>query len=571
MSNRPWWKDAIGYQVFPRTFYDSNDDGIGDLKGIIAKLDYLKDLGVNLLWICPFFASPHDDSGYDIKDFRQVDPIFGTNGDFIELIKQAHDRKIKVIIDLVLNHTSDEHPWFTKARYNRYSKERNYYIWKDQRIDEYGMIIPPTNWGSFFNESAWAYDEIAKQYYLKIFSNKMPDLNWDNPTLRQQMYEVAKYWLDLGVDGFRLDAIAHLGKDRTFSDSKLPVNNEGYVLDMGKFSSLPHLFDYLNEFKEEVLIRYPRAVTIGEVGGNATPEDALKYSSYRDGSINMVFNFNTCWLNGAFGSENKLDHQIVTDVIELKKEFVKWYDKCANKSWLPIYWLNHDHPRVLSQYGSVRYRKESAKMLISTLLFMYGTPFIYNGDEIGMSNVDYQKITDFKDVSAINYARQASNRLDEEQIIRFLRRTSRINARTPFQWSKDEYAGFSKKRPSVKVNSNYLTVNVENQINDKDSILSFYKKAIKIRKQTDIADAVLEQPFVLIDSQHPDLFIYAHKGNKPIVVISNFRHYEVTYRLNHRIKTVLLHNYPSMAKRGLDLLLRPFESYVIELDPNADI
>lgn len=568
---RAWWQEAVGYEIYPRTFYDSNGDGIGDLPGIIKKLDYLADLGVNLLWICPFFTSPMDDFGYDVADYLKVDPSFGTNDDFKTLLREAHARNIKVIIDFVLNHTSDEHRWFIEARKNRYSKERQYYIWKDPKYDEYGTMMPPNNWGSFFSESAWSYDEMAKQYYMHIFSKKMPDLNWENKMLREQIYAIARYWLDLGVDGFRLDAIAHLAKDLTFKDSAQKANIEGYTLDMGKFSSIPRLFDYLSEFKDEVLIKYPRIMTIGEVGGSASTDEALKYSNYKTGSMNMVFNFDTCWENGAYGSEDKLDYQIVTNVKNLKHLFKKWYDACHGKAWLPIYWGNHDHPRVVSQYGSVRYRNESAKMLATTLLFMYGTPFLYNGEEIGMSNVDYTRITDFKDVSALNYARKASNRLSEDQIIRFLRRTSRVNARTPMQWDGSDNAGFTSATPNQKVNGNYKSVNVATQSADPDSILNFYKAALKIRKDPLILSSVLEAPFELVEPEHPDVFAYIHKGQKPLLVISNFRSYEVAFKLSYRVKTVLLHNYPSMEKRGLMLQLRPFESYLLELDPGTTL
>jgi glycosidase len=566
MITKPWWKDAIGYEIYPRTFADSNNDGIGDLRGIINKLDYLEKLGVTLLWICPFFLSPMDDFGYDVKGYLTVDPMFGTNEDFKELLKKAHDRNIKIIIDFVLNHTSDEHPWFIEARKNRYAKQRNYYIWRDAKLDDNGIYVAPTNWGSFFNTAAWTYDESAKQYYMHIFSQKMPDLNWENKALRQEIYDVAKFWLDLGVDGFRLDAIAHLAKDLTFSDSKQHANLEGYTLDSSKFSSIPRLFDYLKEFKEEVLIKYPRVVAIGEVGGSASVAEALKYSSTRYGSLNMVFNFDTCWENGAYGSEDKLDHQLITNVKNLKATFARWYNESTGKAWLPIYWMNHDHPRVVSQYGSVRYRKESAKMLATTLLFMYGTPFIYNGEEIGMSNVDFQKITDFKDVSAFNYARQAANRLNEEQIIRFLRRSSRVNARTPMQWSGEANAGFSIVEPQMKVNSNYPTVNVTEQEADPDSILNYYRKAIALRKKPEILEAVTEGPFSLIDPENPDIFAYVHKGKKPLLVVANFRPYEVIFKLDYRVRGTLLHNYPSMLKNGLSLSLRPFECYLFELD-----
>ena len=565
-NEKPWWKDAIGYQIYPRSFNDSNGDGIGDIPGIIDKLDYLKDLGVTLLWIGPFFKSPMDDGGYDIQDYLDVDPIFGTKEDAIRLIDEAHRRDIKIIIDLVLNHTSDEHPWFIEARKNRYSKYHSYYIWKEPKMTAEGKILPPTNWQGYFGESAWEYDETAKQYYLRIFSKKMPDLNLEYKPLREAMFDVARHWLNLGIDGFRMDAIAHLAKDLTFTDSYQQVDHRGITLDASKFSSLPRLFDYLQEFKQNVLDQYPQAVAIGEVGGNVTPEQSLTYSGYENGPLQMVFNFDTCWENGAYGSELKSDLDIKTNVINLKQNFLKWYEQTEGKAWLPIYWLNHDHPRVLSQYGSIQYRHVSAKMLITTLLFMYGTPFIYNGDEIGMSNVDYEKLTQFKDVSALNYAREASNRLDEATILRFLRRTSRINARTPMQWDDSPFAGFSMSEPYLRVNGNYRDVNVKQQQNDPHSILNFYKRAIALRKTSPWKEAVQEGSFSLVDSMHPDVFAYFHDGPEKLFVVSNFRNYETRFKMPYIVQRVLLHNYDHVMKQGLILNLRAFESIVFHVE-----
>jgi glycosidase len=563
--NLPWWQTAIGYQIYPRSFYDSNGDGIGDLNGIRQKLPYLNSLGINLIWLGPFFKSPMDDYGYDIQDYLQVDPSYGTLEDFKQLLLEAHQLGIRIIIDLVMNHTSDEHKWFIEARKNRYSKYHQYYIWKDPRVTKEGQLLPPTNWRGYFSDSAWQYDETVKQYYLKIFSKKMPDLNWESANMRKEMYGIARYWLELGVDGFRLDALAHLAKDLTFTNSSLPVDEDGLVLDSSKFSNLPRVFDYLQEFKQQVLNSFPEVLTIGEVGGQVSPEDSLQYVDRDFGSLNMVFNFDTCWENGAFGSETKPDHEIKTNVLNLKANFMKWYQAVSPRAHLPIYWLNHDHPRVVSQYGSLRYRKESATMLATTLLFLYGTPFIYNGEEIGMSNVDYQKLTQFKDVSALQFARQASQRLDEQTILRFLRRTSRVNARTPFQWNDQKFAGFSTVEPHLHVIGNYQEVNLANQEKEPRSIVNFYRKAIALRKQPSIQQSVLFGSLSLVDPLNPDVFAYRHDGNLTLLVISNFRPYEVSFRLTDVIKEVLLHNYTTIEKRGLNLLLRPYESFLISL------
>ena len=565
-KKRHWWQEAIGYQIYPRSFYDSNNDGIGDINGIRQKLPHLYQLGINLLWICPFFASPMDDYGYDVKDYLQVDPSFGNLEDFQALLKEAHSLGIRIIIDLVLNHTSDEHRWFIEARKNRYSKFHNYYIWKNPKVTEEGKLLPPTNWRGYFSDSAWQYDDTVKQYYLKIFSKKMPDLNWENASLRQELYAIAQYWLSMGVDGFRLDALAHLAKDLTFSDSTLPLDKDGLVLDSTKFSSLPRVFDYLKEFKAQVLDSYPEALAIGEVGGGVSPEDSLKYVDPDLGSLNLVFNFDTCWENGAYGSDTKADHELKTNVVQLKKNFFKWYQAVSPRASLPIYWLNHDHPRVVSQYGSIRYRRESATMLATTLLFLYGTPFIYNGEEIGMSNVDYEKLTQFKDVSALQYAKQASERLDETTILRFLRRTSRVNARTPFQWNDQPFAGFSKVEPFLTVNGNYPDVNLAKQKGEPDSIFNFYRKAIALRKKPAILQTILDGPLSFVDLEHPDVFAYVHQGRPSLLVVSNFRPYEVTFKVDMIVNSVLLHNYPMIEKRGLNLLLRPFETYVFDVE-----
>lgn len=563
---RPWWQEAIGYQIYPRSFFDSNQDGIGDIQGIRLKLPHLHQLGINLLWICPFFASPMDDHGYDVKDYLQVDSSFGSLEDFQVLLEEAHTIGIRIIIDLVLNHTSDEHRWFIEARKNRYSKYHAYYLWKDPKTTEEGKLLPPTNWRGYFSDSAWHYDDTVKQYYLKIFSKKMPDLNWENPSMRQDLYDIARYWLSIGVDGFRLDALAHLAKDLSFTDSTLPVDADGLVLDPSKFSSLPKVFDYLQEFKEEVLTKYPDSLSIGEVGGGVQPEASLQYVDPTKGSLNMVFNFDTCWENGAYGSDTKADHELKTNVIQLKQNFMKWYKVVSPVASLPIYWLNHDHPRVVSQYGSVQFRKESATMLATTLLFLYGTPFIYNGEEIGMSNVDYEKLTQFKDVSAIQYAKQASDRLDESTILRFLRRTSRVNARTPFQWSDEPFAGFSKVEPYLAVNGNHTEVNLEGQKKDPKSIFNFYRQAIALRKKPSILKSVLEGPLTLVEPLHPDVFSYLHTGRPALMVISNFRAYEVSFKMDRVINAVLLHNYPTIEKRGLNLILRPFETYLLDVE-----
>lgn len=560
---REWWKEAIGYEIYPSSFYDANNDGIGDLRGIIEKLDYLEELGVDLLWVCPFFVSPFDDNGYDVKDFLHVDPRFGTDEDIRELIEKAHNKGMKVIIDFVMNHTSDEHKWFIDAC-NGDADKKDYYIWQKGKKDSKGNLMPPNNWSGFFSDSAWYNKAGSDEYYLKIFSKKMPDLNWENEALRNEMFAIAKAWLDTGIDGFRMDAIAHLAKDLTFMDSKEALNENGLAEDWSKFSNLPRLFYYLKQFKEKVLKHYD-CVTIGEVGGGVTPRNALKYVNYNSGCFNMVFNFDAVWVHGSYGNEYKED-ELICDVVKLKEVFHMWIQTYGDYAWYPLYWLNHDHPRVVSQYGDIAYRQESAKMLAMVLLFMGGTPFIYNGEEIGMSNVTYTNLEDFKDVSAQNFIKQNKDRLSEEELLTYLRKASRVNARTPMQWNDKRYAGFSKAQPYLKVNDNYKQVNVEAQKKDPNSILNFYRKAIQLRK-TKYQDVVLDGNLRFIDMENEHVFAY-RKDDKTmkIAVLANFRDYDVNFTFDFKVKHIVLNNYADIKFNKQNIKLRPYECVLFEID-----
>ncbi|NLC96900.1 MAG: alpha-glucosidase [Erysipelotrichaceae bacterium] len=544
-----WWKDVVGYQIYPSTFNDYNKDGHGDIKGITKKLQYLKDLGIGLIWIGPIYKSPKVDNGYDISDFYSIDESYGNLDDVKIMLKKAKELNIKVIFDLVLNHTSSKHEWFIDACNNIDSIYKDYYIFKDPVDNK-----PPNNWKGFFQESVWTYVEKINKYYLHIFSKEMPDLNWDNKNLRKEMYKVARFWLDLGVDGFRLDAIAHLSKDKTFKDSKL--YKDDLVYDTSKFSNRKEIFKYLKEFKKEVLDHYD-CVTIGEVGGCATTDEALKYSSYEDGYFNMVFNFDTCWENGAYGSIDKNDDEIKTNVLNMKKLFEKWYENINGKAWMPIYWLNHDHPRVVSQYGNIEYRNKSAKMLGLTLLFMYGTPFIYQGEEIGMSNVNHDSLDKFTDVNAKNIIKEFEDNYNDYEILRFLNRTSRDNARTLMQWSSKQ-VNYGK----IYLNENYKVVNVEDNLIDEDSILNYYKKIISLRNNEFHNEAVYGK-FKLVYRNNKDVFAYKKTSDKTIVVISNFRDYIVTFKDYVSDNKIILHNYNDVMISNNKLVLRPFESYLI--------
>lgn len=565
-NEKAWWRNSVGYIIYPQSFCDSNGDGIGDLAGITSRLDYLGSLGVNLLWICPIFKSPMNDNGYDVSDYYAINPEYGTMDDFDKMLAKAHSLGIRIILDLTLNHTSDEHPWFQMALKDPASKERGYYFFhKGKMVD--GKLNPPNNWDGFFATSAWSQVGESDDYFLHIFTDKMPDVDWSNPALRDEFYKIARFWLDKGADGFRLDACAHLAKDTSFQDSWLPAGPDGRVLDTSRFSNRPPLFEYLQDLKENVF-RYYNCLTIGEVGGSITPEDSLKMSGYDNGSINMVFNFDTVWNNGAYGSIGKKDEDLKTDVISLKSNFMRWYNICHNKADMPIYWCNHDHPRVLSQYGSVKFRNESAKMLLTTMLFLYGTPFIYNGDEIGMSNADYSSIEDFKsDTPTMNeVAEDRRQGYSDDVILHSLNRTSRVNARTPMQWTKGINAGFSAGKPINKVNANYLEgVNVEDEMKDPYSILNYFQYAIEKRKDVLINEQVTNGDLEIVDFNHPDVFAYSHAGAKKLMVISNFRPFPVYFTFYYEISDVILHNYDKVILEDHVFTLRPYETYLLRL------
>lgn len=558
MKQEKWWKSAVGYQIYPRSFCDSNNDGVGDLKGIISKLDYLEELGVNLLWISPFYKSPMDDNGYDVSDFYQVDPLFGTIDDAKELIKKAHQKDIKIVLDLVLNHSSDEHPWFVESRSSLDNPKRNYYIWKPGRKDENGNLVPPTNWGSFFEGSAWNYDEISGEYYMKIFSNKMPDFNWDYKPLREELYKMSKWWLDLGVDGFRVDAIAHLGRDLSFEDSEMELNQFGVAPDWSKFSNREQLFDYIHEFYDEVLSKYD-CMTVGEVGGGASVEAGLKYAGYDAKAFNMVFNFDHNWQNNIHQAKYLDDEDLKTDVIGLKKTFNRWIQGMDGKGWLPQYWLNHDHPRVMSQYGDPKHHHtESGSLLGAVLLTLPGTPFIYNGEEIGMTNCDYESINDFNDVWVKNQYREMIKHDPEDIVLRDLRRKSRDNARTPMQWNGKEFAGFSTHTPVQKCVSNYPLINVEKQDKDPNSILNAYRTLIKLRRDSKYSDTLVFGDFELVQEDHEDVMAYLRTDKKnSLIVIANFRSKEIEFELDEKLDEIIYTNVKRTDKEVKSL--KPFE------------
>lgn len=566
-AERKWWKEGVGYQIYPKSFCDSNGDGIGDLKGIISKLDYLAYLGINIIWLCPVYQSPMDDNGYDVSDYYQIAQEFGTIEEFKELLEEAKKRDIKIVMDLVLNHTSDEHPWFVEARKSVDSPYRDYYIWQKGKVDEWGNEIEPTNWASFFTPSCWEKDEVTNEYYMHIFSRKMPDLNWSNDKMRESLYEMVTWWLDLGIDGFRVDAVAHLDRDFTFSDSTIYSHGK-YKEDWSKFSNLPRVHTYLKELNEKVLSKYD-IFTVGEVGGGAGVEDALKYAATQSQELDMVFTFDHCWLNKGFDSLDE-EWSNRTNLIELKQVFKKWQSGLYEKAWNPLYWLNHDHPRVMSQYGEpVHYHKESGKMLATTLLMMWGTPFIYNGEEIGMINANYDQLEDYRDVSTLEkIQRLKEENYPDELIKRYINVTSRDNARTPMQWNDEENAGFTTGTPWIKVNQNYQYINVKNQVEDPDSILQHYRQLIELRRFSSYKDVIVYGDYTLLNEHHPNVYAYLRTyENKKLLVVSNFFEQPAIICLTKwTAKKILLSNYKDSSTQLGCLSLRPYESIVFEIE-----
>lgn len=556
-----WWNKGIGYMVYPVSYQDSNHDGLGDINGIISRLDYLKELGINILYVCPMFLSPFKDGGYDVEDYYQIDPRFGTIDDLKCLINECHTREIKLVLDFPFNHTSNEHAWFKKAVEDRNCKERNYYYIKEgKEVD--GEILPPNNWGSFFGGSVWERIGDSKEFYLHLFSKDQPDLRWDNPELREEMANAALYYVSLGVDGFRLDACSHLAKDLSFSDAK----GEGVVLDSSKFSNRPELLGYLSDFSKRIKDVNKEILLLGEAGGCLKPEEAVSLIRENGGPLDMVFNQDTTNNNGSYESFDKDDMEIRTDVISLKNNFMRWYNALQYQGDLPLYWENHDDARVISQYGSTKFRDESAKMLLTTMLFLYGTPFIQYGDEIGMSNLHFTKIEDFYlDPSTKDEVKQwQKDGHNNLEILRYLNRSSRLSSRSIMQWNSDEYAGFSDKEPLFPLNDNYKEgVDIKSQMENPYSILNFYQYAIAYRKQAIVNDTVVNSPLKIIDVNHPDVFAYVHDGPLKLMVISNFRPYEVYFSFYFDILDVKLHNYGDVILENHVFKLRPYETYLL--------
>ncbi|WP_102264670.1 glycoside hydrolase family 13 protein [Mesobacillus jeotgali] len=543
-----WWKEAVAYQVYPRSFMDSNGDGIGDLQGMISKLDYLKDLGIDVIWICPMYKSPNDDNGYDISDYQDIMDEFGTMEDFDQLLAETHKRGMKLIIDLVINHTSDEHQWFIESRESKDSPKRDWYIWRDGKDG-----AEPNNWESIFGGSAWEYDEKTGQYFLHIFSRKQPDLNWENKDVRTALYDMINWWLDKGIDGFRVDAISHIKKEAGLKDMPNPEGQQ-YVSSFDKHMNVDGIQPFLEELKEETFSKYD-IMTVGEANG-VSIEEADLWVGEEQGKFNMVFQFEHLDL---WDSEKK-----ALDLAKLKSTFTRWQKGLEGHGWNALFIENHDKARIVSTWGDDKdYWRESATALASMYFLMQGTPFIYQGQEIGMTNVQFPSIEDYNDVAIKNlYKIRRENGVPHEEIMDFIWATSRDNSRTPMQWSNAENAGFTTGTPWLGMNPNYKEVNVENQLNDPDSILHFYKKMIEMKKANDI---FTYGTYDLVLENHGQIYAYTRTlEDKQAVVLSNLSSEPAAFEFNGfplESSQLLLNNY-KVEEKGTSFTLKPYETRV---------
>ena len=549
---KKWWKEAVAYQIYPRSFMDSNNDGIGDLQGIISKLDYLKDLGIDVIWICPVYKSPNDDNGYDISDYQDIMSDFGTMEDFNELLSEIHKRNMKIIIDLVINHTSDEHPWFIESRSSKQNPKRDWYIWREGKDNK-----EPNNWESIFKGSAWEYDENTKEYYLHLFSKKQPDLNWENEDMRNEIYKMINWWLDKGIDGFRVDAISHINKEEGLVDMDNPDNLK-YVPSFDKHMNVEGIHDYLRELKENTFSKYD-IMTVGEANG-VKAEQATDWVGENDGKFNMLFQFEHIYLWNS--SEFNLPN--------LKKVWNKWQVNLENDGWNALFIENHDITRVVSSWGDdTRFLKESAKAL-GLLYFMHkGTPFIYQGQEIGMTNVKFNDINEYDDIRSINEYNQLINQgMSPKDALEHIWNTSRDNTRTPMQWDDSLNAGFSKSNPWIHVNPNYKYINVKEQLEDDDSILNFYKKMIKIKKSS---ECLIYGKYNLILEDDTNIFAYERILNdEKFLVICNLKSESSNYKyekLTLKYENLILSNYNVDAHKDLNNFeLKPWEARLYKIN-----
>lgn len=548
------FKKSTIYQIYPKSFNDSNGDGIGDLRGIIAKLDYLKELGIDCIWLTPFYISPQRDNGYDIADYYNVDPLFGTMKDFEELVEEAKKRNIELMLDMVFNHTSTEHKWFKKAL-NGDEKYKNFYIFKKGKNEE-----APTNWVSKFGGSSWEYVEKFDEYYLHLFDKTQGDLNWENDEVRSEIYKVVNFWINKGVKGFRLDVINLISKPDIYLN-----DNSG---DGKKFyTDGPKIHEFLKELNENTFGKYEDIVTVGEMS-STTIENCVRYSNPEEKELSMVFNFHHLKVDYKNGDKWTL---MDFDFKELKKLFKDWQNGMeSGNGWNALFWCNHDQPRIVSRFGNCsKYHKESAKMLATSIHMMRGTPYIYQGEEFGMTNPEYTSINQYRDVESINFYNILMNKgVDKEKALEILREKSRDNSRTPVQWNNKKNAGFTSGEPWIPVGNLYENINAENALNDKDSVFYHYKNLISLRKQYDV---ISDGSFKIILENHDKVYAYTRSyKNTNLIVLNNFYGEDTDVTIEKELiegnSKILISNYKDSGSLSKNIKLRPYESivYIIE-------
>ena len=551
-----WWKESVVYQIYPRSFCDSNGDGIGDLNGITGKLDYLKELGIDVIWLSPVYKSPNDDNGYDISDYQAIMDEFGTMEDFDRMLATAHEKGIKIMMDLVVNHTSDEHKWFIESRKSTDNPYRDYYIWRPAKED--GSL--PNNWGSCFSGPAWEYDKTTDMYFLHLFSKKQPDLNWDNPAVRQDVFDMMNWWLKKGVDGFRMDVISLISKEPGLPDKEPGIN--GYAT-FNVSANGPHVHEYLQEMRQKAL-NNADTITVGECSG-VTLEEAKKYARSDEKELNMVFQFEHMDVDSDEKAGKWTTRKM--DLRDLKKILTRWQKGLQDIAWNSLYWENHDQPRSVSRFGndSDEYREISAKMLATCIHMMQGTPYVYQGEELGMTNCPFNTLDNFRDLESINAFHELTEqgKMTEEDMMAAIGYKGRDNARTPMQWDDSAYAGFSTTNPWIMVNPNYTKINAKDQVNREDSVFKYYQKLIKLRHESEL---IVYGTYDLILDDDKDIYAYIRTlGDEKLIVYCNFsentRKVEIPEEFVN--KKVLISNY-SDAKANQKITLRPYEAIVIQ-------
>mgnify|MGYP004472593573 FL=1 len=553
---KKWWKESVVYQVYPRSFCDSNGDGIGDLNGITSKLDYLKELGIDVIWLSPVYQSPNDDGGYDISDYQAIMDEFGTMEDFDRLLAAAHERGIKIVMDLVVNHSSDEHKWFIESRKSVDNPYRDYYIWRPAKED--GSL--PNNWGSCFSGPAWEYDKTTDMYYLHLFSKKQPDLNWENPVVRQEVYDMMNWWLEKGVDGFRMDVISLISKAPGLPDYE--PESTGYAA-YNAGANGPRVHEFLQEMREKAL-NNADTMTVGECAG-VTLEEAKKYARSDGKELNMVFQFEH--MEADFDEKTGKWTTKKLDLRVLKEILTRWQKGLQDIAWNSLYWENHDQPRSVSRFGndSDQYREISAKMLATCVHMMQGTPYVYQGEELGMTNCPFNKLENLRDLESINAYHELTEqgKISEEDMIAAINYKGRDNARTPMQWDDSAYAGFSTAEPWIMVNPNYTKINAKDQVSREDSVFKYYQKLIRLRHNSDL---IVYGTYDLILDDDKDIYAYTRTlGDEKLIVYCNFSENTREVELPEEFTNgkIFISNYDDAAVNE-KITLRPYEAIVIQ-------